>query len=234
MDHVKALQERSAERYVLGEMSVVEAEEFERHYFECQDCAVAVEDGQILEANARAVFGEPEAGIEPDRARVPDSRGSPRESFWASFFGGWRSPAFSLAAAAVLAAVSLYQGMVAIPGLRQQLGEARALPSYQLLPASRGEAQRIDIASGTPSFALSVDVPPDAHFPQYLCELSGPQGASVFRISAPAPGLGQPITILVPAANLVASQYQLNVYGEDSNGKQDNRISSVAFMLQYR
>jgi hypothetical protein len=142
-------------------------------------------------------------------------------------------PAYSLAATAILAVVSLYQGLVAIPGLRHQLGEARALPSYQLLPASRGEAQRIEIASGTPSFVLAIDIPPDAHFPSYLCELSGPQGSAVFHVRAPAPALGQPITILVPAASLAASQYELSVYGEDSNGKQGNRISSFAFMLQY-
>ena len=233
MDHVTALQERLAERYVLGEMSAVEAEEFESHFFECVECAVAVEDGQVLAANARAVLSEQETETESDGARVPDSRGSPRQSFWTSFLGGWKTPAFGLAATAILAAVSLYQGLVAIPALRHQLGEVRALPSFQLLPASRGEAQRVDIARGTTSFVLAADVPPDAHFPQYVCELSGSQGSAVSRINAHSPALGQPITILVPAANLAASQYELNVYGVDSNGKQGNRISSFGFVLQY-
>ena len=233
MDHVRALQERLAERYLLGEMSAVETEEFERHYFECQECAAAVEDGQILVANAQAVLSEPASGTEPDQARAPDPRGSPGESFWDSWFGWWQRPAFGLAAAAILAAISLYQAVVVIPGLHRQTSEPRALPSFQLLPASRGDAQQINIPSGAPSFAVAADVPPDAHFPAYSCELLGPQGATLFRVAVPAPAVGQPITILVPTGQLEAARYSLNVYGVDAGGQQHDKIASFGFVLQY-
>ena len=231
MDHVKALHERSAERYVLGEMSALEAEEFEHHYFECQECAVAVEDGQFLVANARAVLA---ADAEADRATSQPPRRIQRESFWDWLLVSWNRPAFVFAAAAavLLVAVSVYQGAVVIPGLRHQLGEARVLPAFLLLGPSRGEAAHVVIPRGTPSFALSADIPPDARFPSYLCELSA-NGGSVFRVTSPPPAEGQPITILVPASGLRPGSYELTIYGADSGGQQRDRISTLGFVLEY-
>ena len=37
---------QAAERYLLGELSPDEAEEFEHHFFTCTECAIAVENGQ--------------------------------------------------------------------------------------------------------------------------------------------------------------------------------------------
>jgi len=59
MDHSQAIETQAAERYLLGELSASEAEDFEQHYFECTDCAEAVESGGVFIANARAVMGRP-------------------------------------------------------------------------------------------------------------------------------------------------------------------------------
>lgn len=229
MDHVTAVNDRSAERYLLGEMSTVEAEEFERHYFDCQECALAVEEGQIFAANARAVFAE----ADPETTRE-ESRQPTKKSLLDLLRAWWRQPlmAFPAAAAVLLAAFSVYQGVVIIPGLRHELGEARVLPAFQLIGASRGAASQITIPSGTASFAVAADIPPDARFPQYLCQLSV-SGRTVFRLAAPAPAEGQPITILIPAKNLQAGDYELAIYGADSNGQQRDRVSTFAFALAY-
>jgi len=229
MDHVTALNEQSVERYLLGEMSTVEAEEFERHYFDCQECAMAVEEGQIFAANARAVFEE----AEPETMRA-ESGHRAKKSLLDLLRGWWRQPlvAFPAAAAVLLAAFSVYQGAVVIPALRNQLGEARVLPAFQLIGASRGAASQIAIPSGTPSFAVAADIPPDARFPQYVCELSA-SGRPIFRLAAPAPAEGQPITILIPAKDLHAGGYELAIYGADSNGQQRDRVSTFAFALAY-
>jgi len=229
MDHVTAVNERSAERYLLGEMSTVEAEEFERHYFDCQECAMAVEECQIFASNARAVLAEAETERTREESRKPEKR-----SLLDSLRAWWRQPLLALpaVAAVLLAAFSVYQGTVVIPGLRDQLGAPRVLPAFQLLGASRGAASEITIPSGTPSFAVAADIPPDAKFPRYLCELLV-SGRTVFRLTAVAPAEGQPITILIPAKDLKADQYELAIYGADSNGQQRDRVSTFAFALAY-
>jgi hypothetical protein len=231
MDHVKAVDDRSAERYLLGEMSAFEAEEFERHYFECEECALAVEAGEVFVANARAVFTD----AEPVAVRKEAVPKAPRESLWDALTSWWTKPAvmFPAMASLVLGALSLYQGAVVIPALRQNLGEARVLPAFQLSAASRGEVSQITIPSGTPSFAVSLDIPPGVHFPQYICYLSV-GGRTVFGLNAAAPADGQPITILVPTKDLQAGPYELGIYGADASGNKRDRVSTFAFALKFR
>src|SRR5260370_18169807 len=42
MDHNQALQLQAAVKYVLGELSQVQRDEYEEHYFDCAECAVDI------------------------------------------------------------------------------------------------------------------------------------------------------------------------------------------------
>ena len=219
MDHIKAVNDRFAERYLLG-MPAVEAEEFERHYFECEECALAVETGQVFAANAQAVLAEM----------------APRESFWDVLCAWWGTATVmfpAMASLVVLGAVSFYQGVVVIPSLRHAMGEARILPAFQLIAPSRGEAAQIAVPRGARSFAVSVDIPSDVHLPSYICSLSV-GGRAVFDLIAESPANGQPITIEVPAKNLTAGTYELGIYGADAGGKKGERVSNFVFKLEFR
>ena len=79
MDHSRATEVQAAERYLLGELPAGEAEEFERHYFECPDCAQAVEAGVEFIGDARAVLAEGGA------QKVS-------EPFWQRLRGWWSPP----------------------------------------------------------------------------------------------------------------------------------------------
>ena len=48
----------ATERYLLGEMTGAELDEFEEHMFVCGECAAAVTRGAVFTENARAVFHE--------------------------------------------------------------------------------------------------------------------------------------------------------------------------------
>lgn len=235
MDHVNAVNDRSAERYLLEEMSANEADEFERHYFECEECALAVEAGQVFVANARAVFSEAEPERFPEQSGSKHGSEAPRESLWLALTAWWTKPAtlFPALASLMLGALALYQGAVVIPGLRSSLGEPRVLPAFQLAMASRGEGSSVVVAAGAPSFAVSVDMPPDAHFLGYLCELSA-AGHTVFSLNAAPPADGQAITILVPTNKVRAGSYELSIYGQDGNGRKLERISTFSFALKFR
>jgi anti-sigma factor RsiW len=209
LDHRHALETLAAERYILGELPAVEAEEFELHYFECPQCALAVESGQMFVLAAQENLPAVEM---PARQTAPACE--TKSSLWASLAAFWRQPGFALAAAALLAAIALYQGAVVIPGLRQP----RTLPAFQLIGASRGEDPKIVIPAGTPFVALSADVPPEIHSRNYTCVVSS-GGKTVLTVVNPAPEEGHPITILVPTDKLRSGKQEFAIYAEGSGAK---------------
>lgn len=226
MDHTKAVDTQASERYLLGELSASEAEDFERHYFECAECALAVESGRVFIANAQAVFAE---GAFPP---ITESA-KPRRSFFAAL--GALLPRPLVLAPSIVSllflGVLLYQDTVVIPGMRRTFETPRPLPVFQLSAASRGAETRIDVPAGVPSLALSADIPPGARFPRYRCELTAGD-RTIFRVVVPPPGEGQPVTILVPTRELQSGQYALTIYGIGPHGARANKISDCLFDFQ--
>lgn len=216
---------QAAERYLLGELPANEAEEFELHYFECPYCAVAVESGDQFIESAREHFRGPSA---LKRARSRERKPEPeRRSFWEAL---WR-PAFVVPAMAALTAIALYQGALVIPALRHTLTEARALPAFQLIGISRGEDPQIRVPARTPFVSLAADIPPDAHFRNYLCVVSS-DGKPVLRVVNPAPEEGHPITILVPVETLRPGKDSLTIFGQGPDGQPADEISAYPFEFE--
>src|SRR5262245_66255372 len=96
MTHDEAIKNGATERYVLDEMTDEEREAFEEHYFDCAVCAedvraaIAIRDGLAAER----VTAEPAVvPLQPRRRVMP----------------AWLA---SAAAAAMIAVVSMYAGMV--------------------------------------------------------------------------------------------------------------------------
>ena len=56
MDHNEALQLQAVEKYVLGELPPPLRDEFEGHFFECQECALDVMAAAEFVDNVRAVL----------------------------------------------------------------------------------------------------------------------------------------------------------------------------------
>jgi hypothetical protein len=215
--HARAVQKGLAERYVLQELSGAEAEEFERHYFECEVCAAAVETGEILIANTREVLSEMPAR-------------QPAKSVWEQLGIRWTWRGMLIPAAAVaLLAVSVYQAAVVIPGLRRP----RVLPAFQLVGASRGEEEAKVVPPDAMAFAVTADIPPDVHFSRYVCSLEA-QGRSVFEIDAAPPAPGQPITLLVPTKGLTAGRYRLTIVGSNTGSTARETVFSSEFALAFR
>src|SRR6516225_739830 len=222
MDHSQAIETQAAERYLLGELSASEAEDFEQHYFECTDCAEAVESGGVFIANARAVLGRPSR----QAARPP----VPRKPFrFLSLRPQW---AFALAstAAFAFAGVALYEGAIVIPRLEHLLENPVVLPAIQLAGASRGEAAPIRVPRGTPFVPLWADIPPDVRSSHYRCVLTR-AGQNIFEVTGPAPAGAQPITALVPAGKLSSGDYELTIFGE--NGRENGKIATYRFHFEF-
>jgi putative zinc finger protein len=220
MDHTQAIERQAAERYVLGELSASEAEDFERHFFECTDCSGAVEAGDAFAEGARVALRQP---LPAQPAAAPRPR---------RVFSLWQQPAFALAAslAVVCAAIALYEGGIVIPQMRRALLSPVILPAFELAGASRGEAPHIAVPAGTPFLPLSADIPPDIRASRYRCVLSR-TGQPVFQVTGSAPPAAQPVTILVPVGKLSSGPYELTIYAED-RGLSD-KIASYPFQFEF-
>lgn len=223
MDHTRATELRAAERYLLGELPAEEAEDFERHYFACAECAEAVEGGTEFIANARAVLAEQEPQMNRGPVVMRKAERSSKQRWWS--WPQW----VPVAAAVALAAVALYQGAVVIPGMRQP----QPLPAFLLSGLSRGAAATVSVPAGTGWVALSTDLPPDAHFSQYVCILTS-GGRTAASVSIGAPAAGQPISVLVPTRGLAQGDYEFAVYGIDSNGQQRDKVTTSSFHFQFQ
>jgi Putative zinc-finger len=89
MEHQDAIRSQTADRYLLGELAGGERDEFESHFFECEECADAVRTGVLFIDNAAAEFPTL-------TTRVPSVQPKPASS-WADWFRfDWRQPAFVL------------------------------------------------------------------------------------------------------------------------------------------
>jgi putative zinc finger protein len=197
MTHREAVETLASERYLLDEMTDVERDAFEAHYFSCEDCAADVRAGAVLREGARAAGQEgsvPSGEVRRFYAgarRMQPGPPRPRTALPARIVP-W-------AVAASLALVAAYQTAVVIPGLRREAAP-RALTPVTLRPAVRGAVPAVAAdRSGAPAaFAVELGVAMTGEL-QY--ELVGPGGARVSgRAAAPAPGT--PLFLLFPADSL--------------------------------
>jgi len=222
MEHAEALQGKFAEKYYLGELAVADAERFELHFFECTECAQAVESCHTFVTAARPILAEGELADAPD---VPE-----RTSWWAGLGALWQQRLFAFSATATLLFGALLVYQAVRPAQQEQL-VARAFPaSFQLSSASRGEIPHVAVKSGAQAVLLSGDVPPDAVFAEHRYVLTT-GGRTIFRITAPPPEKGQPFSIEVPLTNLTPGLYELTAYGISKNGQADDKIAAYSFNL---
>jgi len=149
LDHEQAVLNNAADRYLLDDLSAVERQDFEEHFFSCLECSNELRNGAIFIENARAVMLEessaPVAINEAARRRPPL----------------WRQPwaAISSIAAGVLLAVAGYQTFDVIPGYQRQLAQlaqSTAPVHFALTPAMRSSAQVIPVPEGTRSMLVWV------------------------------------------------------------------------------
>src|SRR5260221_13226351 len=70
MDHSEAVRLQAAVKYVLGELSPVQRDEYEEHYFDCAECAVDLKAVAVFVDNSQE-FLRQEAKNEVVKAPIP-------------------------------------------------------------------------------------------------------------------------------------------------------------------
>jgi hypothetical protein len=207
MEHKEAIRIHAVDRYLLGELTAVEREEFEEHFFSCGECSEDLHIGAILVDNSRAVLREEFPDPVPAGPVVP-------------LRPGWRLwwSQVPLAAAIALLAVVGYQNLKVIPEYRRQLAEesvGAVRPPFALRPAVRGDVPVVAIPKGARFFEIGAEeVEPAAG--GYDCDILDAQGNSVFRFHAPSIAAGEKLNVLLDARRLPPAQYVL-VVGKSSD-----------------
>jgi hypothetical protein len=226
MDHSEAIRMRAADRYLLGELTVEQRDQFEEHFFGCMECADDVRSGAALVDNARNILAQEPV---PMRAAVLPASGH------RGWFHGLQ-PAWGFAAAVlVLAGVVSYQNLVTIPSLKHSATEPQTLASFSLVTAnSRSEGATVIRAPKDRPFGLYVDIPARKAFSYYTVDVETDSGERPIRVQVSAEQAKDTVQILVPPRTLGAGNASLVVEGHAGQNGPVTEVARYPFRIQFQ
>lgn len=220
MEHRQAVELQAAERYVLGELPRAVRDQFEEHFFDCQECAREVRACAAFLANARAALAE----------QTPGESWSIYQRILA---WRWLAPT-ALAACLVLLAGSGYLALIALPSAKRQLAALTApqpYPAVFLRPVVRGEDQVITVRAGQQFVGLAVDVPPVAEAKHYQLDLFDPTGALAASVLAAPERPGAPLNLLLACSRLRPGRHSLVLCEVRAGAQQE--LNRFQFLIQF-
>lgn len=225
MDHLDADKMKAVERYMLGDLSVAEVEEFERHFFDCPQCSEELRALTIFQENARAVFIEQDLAPMPASVTVPESAAS----WWQRFspLSAHRQWAMALGA--------LLIGILSGYGLFASRENVQAVSAYPLYAQARGEETIVAPAAGSEFYTLYLDRTWDGEYASYravLREASSP-GSEKFALAVDVGAPGDAIHVLVPTHKVAAGRYVLVMQGVSGTGK-ETELATFPFTLRFK
>jgi hypothetical protein len=210
MDHSESIRLMAAEKYLLGELAPELREQFEEHFFDCQECALDVRAGAALVEHSKVVLSEP---VAVSQARVPVL--VPAKTGWL----GWLRPALIVPVLGVLLVVVGYQNLVTYPQLKQAANSPQILPWASVNVSTRGTST-IQISPGAgQGFQLLVNIPPESSYTSYTFDLSSPSGRLEWSHTIPAAASDEARSIYIPGANQEQGIYKLAVRGNTATGE---------------
>ena len=204
MDHATAVQAKMGEKYLLGELSASQEDEFAGHFFDCEECSTDLRMTSLFLETTKKVLAE-------DRAHKPaaSARG------WS---GGWQSARYAIAASVALFAFTVYQNTVTIPTLRQALAP-QALEYFSLNSlGSRSASQTVITPPSGRPFVLLLDIPPQQDASGYRAQILSSAGTQLLTINVSAEMARKTVPLLVPASTLKPGDYWLVLSSRSANG----------------
>jgi len=199
MDHAQAIQTQAAEKYLLGEFSATQQEEFAEHFFDCDECAKDVRLTALFMDTAKRVMAA-DLGDKPNLTVKKSS-------------SGWHSAWYAVAASIALLAVILYQNVVTIPKLRS-FAAPQALEYFSIVGmGSRGAGQTAVSPSHERPFILLADIPSHENIDQYRCEILNGDGKTVLSIDVTEALARKTVPLLIPASTLSRGTYSFAISG---------------------
>jgi hypothetical protein len=224
MDHEAVVRQRTTERYLLNELDPQARDEFEQHFFDCQDCALDVRSGTLFIEQSKTLMTE---RLEPTAAQFPNPLPSPGKTGWLS----WFRPAIIGPVMAMLLAVVAYQNLVTVPQMQLALRSPQVLPWASVNVGTYGSEGPVIKANAGEGFLLFVRIPPEGIYSRYTAELYSPAGKSEWSVTIPTSSTQDQWPLQVPAANREPGAYSLAVRGVASTGE-IKEVGRASFELQ--
>ncbi len=209
MDHDTAIQIKAAEQYWIGRLSTEERDQFEEHFFGCEECAEEVRWEKIFAANARSAFRDDQQFV-PGQNRLGKSTESTR-SRWLAWLDWFRfQPALLAFSAGANVALLLATGFL---GARlSQLSSPQFYPAYFLPSISRGVEGAVQVPKGSKFLGVRFDIP-EGQAESYECEILGQSGS---ELTAPVPAPADPnsgLNLIIPVYKLNAGEHTVVLRG---------------------
>ena len=229
MDHQEAVRLRATERYVLGELSPEEREQFEEHYFECTECASDVKALVTFVTGSRKVLEEQSKAEGALRVKKTERRS--RLS--------WLRPAIAIPTFAALAAIVIFQSVVTSPALKKLTGSTQVAQvyktSFRLQGATRGEGVSRVAIRPEENFVLDFDFTPQRTFAGYQGSLIDSAGVSVLTFQLKKEEANRELHLLVPGGRVRAGSYNLVLFGQNDAANANARkeeVQRISFVVE--
>jgi hypothetical protein len=217
MDHTQAIDGKFTERYLLGELTPAQRDQFEEHFFDCAICADDVQFGAVFVDNARALLRE--GPISEETAT------SPHKSVYARYGLPFQSAALAFV---VLLCVVGYENVVTIPNLKSS--RAAGVRAPEILPTvslvgmgARAESNPVG-APVARDFIFEMEIPGGPEFTGYLCEIRDQADTLKFSVPVSTQQARDTVRLAIPAGTLPAGNYKLLVTGEKPGGAQQKLV----------
>jgi hypothetical protein len=229
MDHDMVVRQKMTERYLLDELDPAARDEFEEHFFDCQECAADVRAGALFVEQSKVVLAEKP---EPVAAGLPATAAVPAKSGWLA----WLRPAVVVPVMVLLLAVIGYQNLVIYPQRQQALNSPRVLPWASVNVGTYGSEGPVITTRPGEGFLLFVRIPPESGYSHYTAELYNPGGKLEWSLAIPGASGKETSAqdqwpVQVPGANREAGSYTLKVRGVTVAGD-SKEIGRTSFELQ--
>jgi Putative zinc-finger len=209
MDHQQATQLMAVEKYLLQELAPEARDQFEEHFFDCQECATDLgATVAFMEAAQR------EFRLNP----LPKPAIAPKAGWGLALL----RPVTAWSALAASLLVIAYQNVMVYPHFESQIAELRApeiLPSLSLVNGNTrgGQAHQVTVGAGRP-FLLLLDIPIEDRFSSYTCLLYSPSGALSWRVDVSPQQAKDTVPVSVSSANRPPGDYTLVLQGNLDRG----------------
>jgi hypothetical protein len=204
MDHNEAIELQVAVKYVLGELSSPQRDEYEEHYFDCAECATDIRALVTFADTAREVLLQ-EKSAHLMAASAPAS---------AAGWFRWFQPIVAIPAFAALLLIIAYQNTVTIPLARTGGSSSNA----QLFVSSRAPKMVITRSGeDLPKYSvhpndplpLRFDFTPSSPAEAYDCQILDESGRSLLQMRVPGSFAKRELNLVIPANRLKPGHYSL-------------------------
>lgn len=242
MEHKDAVRLNAAEKYVLGELSEAQRDEYEEHYFDCSTCADELKATMAFMESTKQVAREhmlqPVAVAEAARQQAMQHAERPSR---AGFFA-WLRPAFAASAFACAALLLFigYQNSVTIPSLKQSLAQAasvKIVSHFSLIAAgARGDGQVEIAVRPDEEFELDVDFPVMPSATGFVGQIQDAQGNIRFAQPVSLEQAKSSVYVNVPGGLLQDGKYNFVILaqGTDAGSGTIKEVKRLPFAVVFR